>query len=124
MKLSAARIFVHDLKAAHEFYAGRLGLPRTAGGPALDYFVYDAGPVQLVVEAVAPEAPEDEHALVGRFTGLSFAVPDIQARYRELLALGVHFTAAPQKQAWGGMLATFTDPSDNQLQLVEADRAA
>jgi predicted enzyme related to lactoylglutathione lyase len=119
MKLSAARVFVHDLKAAHDFYAARLGLRQTAGGAATGYCVYDAGTAQLVVEAVEPDAPEDEHALVGRFTGLSFAVADIAARFRELQALGIHFVAAPAKQGWGGMLATFTDPSDNQLQLVE-----
>ncbi len=124
MKLSAVRVFVHDLQAAHQFYAGQLGLWRTAGSPALGYCVYDAGPARLVVEAVAPDAPEDEHALVGRFTGLSFAVPDIEASYRELRSLGVHFLAAPETQAWGGVLATFTDPSDNQLQLVQNPDAA
>lgn len=124
MKLSAVRVFVHDLKAAHEFYAGRLGLRQTADGPAVGCCVYDAGPAQRVVEAVEPEAPEDEHALVGRFTGLSFAVPDIQVGFRKLQSLGVHFAAAPEKQAWGGVLATFSDPSDNPLQLVQAEHAA
>lgn len=118
-QLDAARVFVHDLTAADDFYARLLGLPRLAGGPAAGYCVYDAGSVQLVVEAVAPEASEDEHALVGRFTGLSFRVDDIQLRCAQLKAHGVFFTAEPEPQAWGGVLATFADPADNLLQLVQ-----
>jgi predicted enzyme related to lactoylglutathione lyase len=57
---------------------------------------------------------------VGRFTGLSFSVPDIQSKYAELLSKGVTFSGAPEAQAWGGTLATFTDPAGNALQLVQA----
>jgi catechol 2,3-dioxygenase-like lactoylglutathione lyase family enzyme len=118
-KLDAARIFVHDLSAAHAFYELALALPHLAGGPALGYCVYDASGVNLVVEAVPPEASEDDHALVGRFTGLSFRVDDIQLRCAQLKARGVYFTAEPEPQAWGGVLATFADPADNLLQLVQ-----
>ena len=118
-QLDAARLFVHDLEAAHGFYARTLGLPHRAGAPSAGFCVYDAGGVQLVVEAVAPDAPEDDHALVGRFTGLSFRVDDIRLRCAELKARGVHFVAEPEPQPWGGMLATFADPSDNLLQLVQ-----
>jgi uncharacterized glyoxalase superfamily protein PhnB len=75
--------------------------------------------MELVVESVAADAPEEERILVGRFTGLSFTVQDIEARYRELLALGVPFTGLPEKQMWGGTLATFQDPSGNELQMVQ-----
>jgi len=122
MKLDSARVFVYNLPAAHDFYTGRLGLLLKAGGPGAGWCVYDAGGAQLVVEAVAPDAPEEEHALVGRFTGLSFEVPDIHAKHAELQALGVHFTGAPERQAWGGLLATFVDPAENQLQLVQIGR--
>lgn len=124
-QLDAARLFVHDLEAAHGFYARTLGLPHRAGAPAAGFCVYDAGGgVQLVVEAVAPDAPEDDHALVGRFTGLSFRVDDIHLRCAELKARGVYFAAEPEPQPWGGVLATFADPSDNLLQLVQRPQGA
>lgn len=122
MKLQAARVFVYDLPGAHDFYAHRLGLPLVAGGADAGWLVYDAG-VQLVVEAVAPDAPEDEHALVGRFSGLSFAVDDIDAACASLVAKGVRFAAPPARQAWGGWLATFVDAADNELQLVQGATA-
>ncbi len=119
--LAAARIFVYDLRAAHAFYTGKLGLRLLAGDDRLGYLVYDAGSTQLIVEAVAPDASEDEHVLVGRFTGLSFYVADIAAAYNDLLALGVHFSGRPRFQEWGGILATFVDPADNQFNLVQTN---
>jgi uncharacterized glyoxalase superfamily protein PhnB len=56
---------------------------------------------------------------VGRFTGLSFAVEDIAATHARLVAADVPFAGPPQKQFWGGTLATLTDPAGNQLQLVQ-----
>jgi len=119
MKLHAARLFVYDLAAAQAFYTEKLGLALVAGSAAMGYCVFDAGRTQLVIEAVQPDAPEEDHALVGRFSGLSFSVTDIHTKYAELQALGVYFAGAPEQQAWGGALATFADPSDNQLQLVQ-----
>jgi predicted enzyme related to lactoylglutathione lyase len=34
------------------------------------------------------------------------------------VAKGVHFTAPPEKQEWGGTLAHFEDPAGNVLTLV------
>lgn len=123
MNLSAARIFVRDLADACHFYGVVLGLPLQAGGVEYGYCVFNPGSIQLVVEPVDSQAPEEDQALVGRFTGLSFAVVSIADKYGELLARGVPFTGVPELQSWGGILATFHDPSGNQLQLVEAPGA-
>lgn len=56
---------------------------------------------------------------MGRFTGLSFHVADIAASHAALLAMGVVFSGAPERQPWGGQLATFSDPDGNGLQLVQ-----
>ena len=124
MNLSAVRIFVRNLAEAETFYASILGLPLSAGGAEYGYCVFKTGNVQLVVESVPSDAPEDEQRLVGRFTGLSFSVASAQAAYTELLRLGVAFTGAPEKQAWGGILATLRDPAGNELQLVQAPSEA
>jgi catechol 2,3-dioxygenase-like lactoylglutathione lyase family enzyme len=119
MKLGTVRIFVHSLVAAQTFYEETLGLPRVAGGSAFGYCVFEPGDVQLVIEAVSGDAPLEDRELVGRFTGVSFTVPDVNALHAELSKRGVKFTDPPERQDWGGVLATFLDPSGNELQIVE-----
>jgi len=119
--LGTARIFVRDLDAARSFYRDKLGLSLRAYSAESGYCVFESGAAQLVVEAVPNEAPADEQVLVGRFTGLSFAVENIAAVYQRLTSLDVPFTGAPETQTWGGVLATFQDPAGNELQLVQAN---
>lgn len=120
MNLSAARIFVRDIAKAKAFYGERLGLTLTLGDPDHGVCIFDAGGAQLIVESVPAGAPAEELNLVGRFTGLSFAVDNILAKHEDFLSLGVEFSGAPEQQYWGGWLATFKDPSGNELQLVQA----
>ena len=119
MNLSAVRIFVRDIGAAKQFYAGTLGLAIKNDGSPHGYCVFAGGATDIVVEAVGSEAPQEEQVLVGRFTGLSFAVADAAAKFSELSAAGVQFSGLPEKQLWGGILATFSDPSGNELQIVQ-----
>ena len=123
MNLNAVRVFVRDLAAAESFYSDRLGLILSAGGNSFGYCVFDAGNARLIVESVPEDAPQDEQILVGRFTGLSFAVPDVQATHDELTSRGVQFTGAPERQSWGGVLATFRDPEGNEMQIAQAKHA-
>lgn len=119
LRISAFRVFVHDLAAARQFYAGALMLPLRSENVQQGWLVFDLGGPQLVVERIDPDAPEDEQVLAGRFTGLSLQVADIQAAHARLGAAGVYFSGAPERQAWGGWLATFEDPAGNSLQLVQ-----
>jgi predicted enzyme related to lactoylglutathione lyase len=119
MELNTARVFVKNIETAKQFYAEKLGLAIKADGSKHGYCVFKAGSTELVVETVADDAPEEERILVGRFTGLSFTVQDAEALHRELVARGVPFTGLPEKQAWGGILATLQDPSGNELQIVQ-----
>lgn len=123
MQLNTARVFVDDMAAAKAFYSQSLALPLHHDGEAYGFCVFRPGGVDLVVELVPSDAPADDRELVGRFTGLSFTVADIQSRYAELLAKGVPFTGEPERQGWGGILATFQDPAGNALQLVQAAAA-
>jgi catechol 2,3-dioxygenase-like lactoylglutathione lyase family enzyme len=119
MKLAACRLFVDDLRAARAFYSDALALPVVAENLDHGYCVFDLGGPQLVLEHVAPDAPADDRALVGRFTGLSLAVDDIATEYQRLTALGVTFAEPPEPQFWGGIVATFYDPARNAWQLVQ-----
>ena len=124
MELNTARVFVRDIDAAKQFYSSKLGLPLKADGSQYGYCVFKAGSTELVVEVVADDAPEEDRMLVGRFTGLSFTVQDCGEKHRDLVALGVPFTDAPEMQFWGGILATLHDPSGNELQIVQQPTAA
>ncbi|MBK9243689.1 MAG: VOC family protein [Burkholderiales bacterium] len=119
MKLAAARIFVDDLPAARHFYNSVLGLRLLHDSSEHGYLVLDAGGFDLVIEAVAGDPGDDEVGLVGRFTGLSLAVTDLAETHTQLSAAGVRFRSAPERQSWGGWLATFADPAGNALQLVQ-----
>lgn len=125
MRLSACRLFVRELAPAVAFYGQVLGLPLLHGGADDGYVVFDVGAgVQWVVEPVGADAPAEDQALVGRFTGLSLAVPDIAAEHQRLVQAGVHFTGVPERQLWGGTLATLQDPAGNQLQIIEYPAAS
>ena len=119
MELNTARVFVNDIDTARHFYSSKLGLPLKADGGQHGYCVFKAGNTELVIEVVADDAPEEDRVLVGRFTGLSFNVKDIIEKHRQLVALGVTFTGPPERQFWGGILATLQDPSGNELQIVQ-----
>ena len=69
-------------------------------------------------------APQDDQILVGRFTGLSFHVKNIELLCQERASKGIQFTGQPERRPWGGTLATLRDPAGNQLQLVEYPGAA
>jgi predicted enzyme related to lactoylglutathione lyase len=119
VKVSALRIFVDDLGAARAFYGSLLELPIRDDATASAYLVFDGGGVRLIVEEVSHDAPSEDRALIGRFVGVSFEVDDIQRTYERLSRNGVRFTFSPERQAWGGTLATLADPAGNQLQLVQ-----
>lgn len=119
MQLAAARVFVRDIAAARDFYEKRLGLDLGHDGTDEGFCRFDTGQVQLVVELVTPDESPEDQATVGRFTGLSFGVDDVVATHAALRAAGVRFTGPPERQPWGGWLATLVDPDGNELQIVQ-----
>ena len=50
---------------------------------------------------------------------VNLAVDDIHASYQRLRAKGVEFIREPEKEHWGGYVATFKDPDGNVLQLLQ-----
>jgi catechol 2,3-dioxygenase-like lactoylglutathione lyase family enzyme len=119
MNLASIRLFVRDLPSALRFYSETLGLKLEADGSEWGHCIFRLNDILLVIELVAPDAPAGDQGLVSRFTGLSFRADDIHSEHRRLRDLGVEFTSPPEVQAWGGTMATFKDPSGNQLQLVQ-----
>jgi len=48
-----------------------------------------------------------------------FEVADIHKVHERLSNLGVFFIRRPEKEHWGGWIATFQDPDDNILQMLQ-----
>ena len=115
-RIRSVRLYCGDLDGAVTFYRDLLGMPllhQTVGV----FAVFDTGEAQLTVERIAHNHPAHGE-LVGRFAGVSFAVPDLAATHGRLSAQGVPFLAPPQRQASGSGIAHFRDPAGNILSLV------
>ena len=50
---------------------------------------------------------------------VNFSVSDIQDCHTRLTGKGVVFLREPEKETWGGWVATFNDPDGNILQLLQ-----
>lgn len=116
-RLHTVRIYAGDYAAGFAFYSSILGLPVKSGGPEGPFALFDLGSAQLALERIPPQHPAYEE-LVGRFSGVSLMVADLNALHDELVAKGVEFMAPPQRQSWGGGIAHFRDPAGNIVSLV------
>jgi len=114
-RLWLTMIYVSDMDRALEFYHQTLGLP-----------------VALVAKMFnhAEVGPEEPLAKIGihagrkkskrkRRTGIVFDTDDIYSLYERLRKQGVKFTLKPTKMPWGGIVADFLDPDNNELEVVQ-----
>lgn len=108
-------IRVSDMDRALRFYNKILGLPM-----ALDARMFNHAEV----------GPDEPLAKIGlhatgkkskrkRRTGIVFDTDDIYALYERLIKRGVKFTLKPTKMPWGGIVADFLDPDNNELEVVQ-----
>jgi len=114
--MDAIRIFSGDFNKTKIFFVEALGF--TIGFEGEGVCVYDLPGTKLILEEVDLSEP-DAVGMVGRFTGISFAVDDIKTTYSTLKAKGVNFEGEPEMEEWGGALAHFRDPADNVFTLVQ-----
>lgn len=100
--------------AMARFYRDTLGLTPRSDKP--DFINFDWRGVRLSVGVHARvDGPSREPLRVM----LNLTVADIQAAHARLVAAGVLFSRAPEREEWGGWVATFTDPDGNTLQLMQ-----
>ena len=100
--------------AMARFYRDTLGLtPRSSKG---DFINFDWAGVRLSVgvhDRVQGASPDPLRVMI------HLVVDDIQAVHARLTRAGVTFTRAPEREDWGGWVATFADPDGNTLQLMQ-----
>jgi catechol 2,3-dioxygenase-like lactoylglutathione lyase family enzyme len=119
MKIGFVRVFVSDFDKSLDFYTRTLGMELDYTDKA-GWAQFNSGEnVSLAIEQCAPDHVEQGSRLVGRFVGVTLMVEDIADQYHRLMAKGVEFTGAPEKQPWGGTLAHLKDLDGNVLTLMQ-----
>lgn len=116
-ELAFVRIWVKDWPTALEFYTGVLGMRAEVRDDQAGWAQLDTGTSQLCLERIDP-GDEEADDLVGRFVGVSFIVPDVEAIYDQLAPKGVEFSSAPEEQPWGAKVTHVRDPEGNVLTLM------
>jgi predicted enzyme related to lactoylglutathione lyase len=119
MEISYVNVFVSDMKKSAAFYENVLGLEKRFADEGHGYASFAAGPVTLGLAV----AGDEQRSLVGRHTGIGFAVDDLVAAHERLAAVGVEFTQPPERYPWGGFMALFADPDGNIYYLDEVSAA-
>lgn len=119
MQIAYVNVFVSNLDRAIDFYRGKLGLELAHASPEHGYAALSTGPIRLGLAVVGP----GQRQLLGRHTGIGFAVADLEAEHARLAERGVVFTMEPSRQPWGGFMALATDPDGNVFYLDEVAAA-
>lgn len=101
--------------AMEDFYVRTLGLePRSKRSGFVNF---EWGSTRLTVsihEQVLGASGDPSRIMV------NLLVSDIQRVASELRAKGVQFSRQPEREPWGGWIATFSDPDGNILQLLQS----
>lgn len=95
------------------FYRDVVGLPPHPAHPNRAFAV--AGATLRITGHAEIRGPAREPARVL----LNFFVADLAAEQARLEAAGVTFLRSAGREAWGGLISTFTDPDGNYCQLIE-----
>jgi predicted enzyme related to lactoylglutathione lyase len=114
VRLWYATVYVRDFASALAFYRDVLGLPLRFADEKFGFASFATVGAGFTIAKIDAADPE-QHALVGRHTGIAFGVDDLQKSYEAWRAKGVAFPLPPTQQPWGGTLAQLADPDGNLL---------
>jgi predicted enzyme related to lactoylglutathione lyase len=116
VELVQARLVTDDVAGLAAFYAGLVG----AAVPLNEYYVEVPAGLMSVgfskrnfTEYCAGAAACRGAVRPPREVILDFMVPDVDAEYRRIAALGVDWVLPPATQPWGSRSMVFGDPEGN-----------
>ena len=114
-RLWLTMIRVSDMDRALRFYTDVLDLPVALDARGFNHT--EVGPdeplAKIGLHATGKKSTRK------RRTGIVFDTDDIYALYERLVKQGVVFTLKPTKMPWGGIVADFLDPDNNELEVVQ-----
>ncbi len=112
--LAGVIIWTDRLAEMAAFYRDTLGLPVHSERP--HFVAFQLGPARLSVGLHSEvHGPAKESVRVT----VNLGVADIQTVYHDLSRRGVVFVRPPEREHWGGWVASFRDPDGNLLQLLQ-----
>ena len=100
--------------AMDRFYVQVLGLAPRTRRPGFVNFELDGQRLTVTTHAGVRGPATDPLRLM-----VNLATDDIAADHARLATAGVPFTRAPEREPWGGWVATLADPDGNTLQLLQ-----
>jgi predicted enzyme related to lactoylglutathione lyase len=114
-RLWLAMVPVSDINKALKFYNETLGLKIALDARAFNHA--EVGPDEPLAKIglSVTDKPSPEK----RRSGVVLDTDDIFALHRKLKDRGVVFTVEPTKMPWGGIVADFLDPDNNELEVVQ-----
>ena len=110
-----AMIPVSDMDRALKFYNQTLGLAIALDARQFDHA--EVGPDEPLAKIglhATGTRPKEK-----RRSGIVLDTDDIFSLHRRLREQGVVFTLEPTKMPWGGIVADFLDPDNNELEVVQ-----
>ena len=107
-------IWTERMAAMAAFYRDTLGLPVHSERP--HFVAFEWGEMRFSIgehSEVRGKSAEPQRIMV------NLATSDIHTLHARLTVAGVRFIRLPEREHWGGWVATFEDPDGNMLQLLE-----
>lgn len=118
--LAGVILWTEDVERLAAFYRDVLGLKVHSEHEG--FVAFDVGPgLRLSVgrhNRVHGSSREPFRVMV------NLRVADVHAAHKTLAAKGVPFIRAPEREDWGGLVATLQDPDGNTLQLLQFPQLA
>lgn len=117
-------IFVRDQERSLRFYVDKLGFRLVVdhtfpdGNRWIEVAPPD-GSANLALALATPDSPACKE--IGRDTRVYFLTEDVNAKFAEWSARGVHFLFPPQVPTWGGFHTRFEDLDGNSFGLAGFD---
>ncbi len=112
-------LWTHDVERLAAFYTDVLEMTPRSVRP--EFVAFEFGNVRLSIgrhQQVFGKARDPYRVMV------NLAVGDIHQAYARLQEKGVSFLRPPEREQWGGWMATFKDPDGNILQLLQLSSPA
>jgi predicted enzyme related to lactoylglutathione lyase len=100
--------------AMRHFYVDVLGLAPRSDRPGFINFEFGEQRLTVAVHSDVRDANRDPLHLM-----VNLAVSDIDAVYRSAVVRGAPSLRPPEKETWGGRIATLQDPDGNLIQLMQ-----
>lgn len=112
--LAGVIIWTDNMAEMTAFYRDALGLPTHSERPHFVAFKWGDTRLSVGLHSEVRGRNATPHRIM-----VNLAARDIHALHARLLAAGVNFVRPPEREHWGGWVATFADPDGNLLQLLQ-----